>query len=440
MSIPLTNTDLSAATAGSTGIIDLTRVGVGAGGVSSYPGTLNTPAHLFMFNESGCALTLTFGQTGNGFKLPAGAWTLVPLPMGEYQIKWSVDFLISGGPISLLLCTYYAPGEPTPSSFSLGNSPIGGAVTTSTGGNVATSLVNDGNTNGTVIIESTVAGDSSSAVLLTNGGQLTLGSAAHNGTLTVVSTYQGNFTIDINGFVTIPSRLLVNLLVALTGNDLALNVGPTHKIQQQVNNVNTASVDGTGLNVQSGNLNMSSGGFVQATGANDLILNAPTNQVIRNRINNVDQTVLSATALAVSQAINSNAAAFATLNGSVSGTCTFFMPFQGSGYKYVYVNWNNYRDASNRSVALPVQLNNFQYYILSDIGVSGDGGIQFLNNVTAQSMNVLSTIASTGGSGSNVTSVYKYSVGSLNTTTPVDHLNILSSLNPHTGSMQIFGV
>lgn len=133
---------------GSEGSIDLTQVGVGAGGVSANPSLLNKPANLFLFNESGCLLTITFEQTGNGFKLPAGGWTLTPLPMGEYQINWSVDFLLGGAPINLLVGTYYAPGEPTPSTFSLGNSPIGGNVITG----AATTITNQGNPIGTPVI------------------------------------------------------------------------------------------------------------------------------------------------------------------------------------------------------------------------------------------------------------------------------------------------
>ncbi len=52
----------------------------------------------------------------------------------------------------------------------------------------AANIVNDGNSAGTGIIESTVSGDTSSAVLLTNDAQLTLGDAAHAAVVTLKGT------------------------------------------------------------------------------------------------------------------------------------------------------------------------------------------------------------------------------------------------------------
>jgi hypothetical protein len=176
MSIPLPNVDLSSAVVGSKGFIDLKNVGAGAGGVSANPSMQNSPPTLVMFNDSGCTLTITYAQTGNGFKMPAGAWIPAPLPPGENQINWSVDFVLQNAPISLLLCTYYAPGENIPTSFTLGNSPIGGAVQ-ATGGGVVTAdhLINTTNApSSAAIIQIQETGSTGTQVFADNQGNFTV--------------------------------------------------------------------------------------------------------------------------------------------------------------------------------------------------------------------------------------------------------------------------
>lgn len=68
--------------------------------------------------------------------------------------------------------------------------PVPGGV------NVASSIKNDGNPAGTQIVESTVLGDGSSAVILTNTGVLTLGDAANPGDLNLLGA--GNPAIDLS--------------------------------------------------------------------------------------------------------------------------------------------------------------------------------------------------------------------------------------------------
>jgi hypothetical protein len=72
--------------------------------------------------------------------------------------------------------------------------PVKGAV------NVASSIKNDGNVAGTQVIESTVLGDGSSAVIITNDAQVTFGDAAHNAVLTILGNLleTGNITLTGN--------------------------------------------------------------------------------------------------------------------------------------------------------------------------------------------------------------------------------------------------
>lgn len=71
---------------------------------------------------------------------------------------------------------------------------------TNIAGSSATSIVNDGNAAGNAILESTVQGDGTSAVKLTNDGTLTIGNGTHNGT---VSLDNGKIKTDGNGNLTV---------------------------------------------------------------------------------------------------------------------------------------------------------------------------------------------------------------------------------------------
>lgn len=79
------------------------------------------------------------------------------------------------------------------------NTNIGNSVNTVGGG--SNFIQNDANNTGTSIMEATVSGDSASAVSLTNDAIMTLGSAAHKGSLTALGPVngQGGLVAGTNG-------------------------------------------------------------------------------------------------------------------------------------------------------------------------------------------------------------------------------------------------
>jgi hypothetical protein len=78
----------------------------------------------------------------------------------------------------------------------------------------ATNLVNHGNAANTQIIEATVSGDSSSAVKLTNDGDLVLGNTTYHGS---ISSDNGAFHTDGSGNVTCNS-ITGGGTLSVTGN------------------------------------------------------------------------------------------------------------------------------------------------------------------------------------------------------------------------------
>lgn len=191
--IPLTPIDLSAATVNGTGLIDFSKALPSASPrLGADPSKWAT---LQVFNESGCGLQVMFPGTGHGAYVPAGRWGDLPIPPGVDTADYTVLYIVSGGQVNSLLCTYYAPGEPVPSAGALGNSPTGisGAVTTS--GSSGTAFIkNDGNAPATSIIESTPSDQSSSATSINNDGSGFWRVLSANVLRTVVNVVRGNNT------------------------------------------------------------------------------------------------------------------------------------------------------------------------------------------------------------------------------------------------------
>lgn len=133
MSIPLPTVSLASVAINQSGVVSFANVGISAGGVSANPGVVQNAGTVLIFNESGSGLMITFNTSQSGFYLPAGAWQPIPIKAGETGYQWTVIYNLPNPPVTLLLTTYYYPGEPIPSQPTLGNSPIGigGSITTS---------------------------------------------------------------------------------------------------------------------------------------------------------------------------------------------------------------------------------------------------------------------------------------------------------------------
>jgi hypothetical protein len=120
--------------------VDLTSASVGQNFTINFqtyvkvsPMDTTVTATLAMFNESGCGLNLLFAASGNTHYLPAGAWGKFAVAFNDGSATATVTYVLPNPPVNTLNTIYYAPGEPVPDNFTLGNSPIGigGTITTS---------------------------------------------------------------------------------------------------------------------------------------------------------------------------------------------------------------------------------------------------------------------------------------------------------------------
>lgn len=124
MSIPLSAIDLTSAVVGTTGVINLQNIQP-----SASPKKTNQPDRLYFYNESGCGLLCNWGQSQSGFRLPAGAWKVVPVIPGETVLNYIVEYVIPNASVSKLLAEYFDANEDLPQLI-LGNSPVGGGTVT----------------------------------------------------------------------------------------------------------------------------------------------------------------------------------------------------------------------------------------------------------------------------------------------------------------------
>lgn len=161
---------------------------------------------MVVYNESNISLQFTF-QSGATAYVPAWTAMLFHGPFGNVNVAWQQQTVLTGGgsaPLSQVVVETYACNEPLPGTFPaplVRQTNIGNSVPLSTS---ATSISNDGNSANTSIIESTVSGDSGSAVSISNNGVVAIGTTANPGSITVkgtLSTDNGAFTTDGTGIL-----------------------------------------------------------------------------------------------------------------------------------------------------------------------------------------------------------------------------------------------
>lgn len=169
---------------------------------------------------------------------------------------------VTSGPI---LITEYITGEELPKgqwpiSIPYQNVSANLSITT------AQYVKDDVDSAGTVFVESTVSGDASSSVSITNDGKLTLGTTARAGQLFINNGFGvDNTGIDASGNVNVGngSHITTNAINANALNDLALNVNAGQRIVDSINGVPTFRTDVNGANLLSGSMNFIAGSLTR---------------------------------------------------------------------------------------------------------------------------------------------------------------------------------
>ena len=174
---------------------------------------------MVVMNESNVNLIFTFAN-GDTTQVPAWQSRLYCRHDGNSDVKWAQQTVLvaSGAPVSQVIVETFAQHEEIIEGYPaplVRQTNVGNMVTTVGGG--SSFVQNDSNAAGTSIVESTVLGDSGSAVSLTNDGVLTIGTAAHPGH---VSLDHAKITSDGSGNLTIQELIAVaaGLGLSVTGS------------------------------------------------------------------------------------------------------------------------------------------------------------------------------------------------------------------------------
>lgn len=233
MSIPLPTVNLTGVSVNQSGTVSFGNIGVSAGGVSSNPANTKGAGTILIYNESGSGLMITFQTSQSGFYLPAGGWQPIPIKAGETGYVWTVIYNLPNPPVTLLLTTYYFPGEPIPNQPTLGNSPIG------IGGTISTSSVqtlsNETNSSQTLVIDIGQVGHTQLITINSDGSflwQILVAGTAH-------TLMQGSLTADflrlgqVGDEVSVVDQIRVSGKTTLAAN---LDMTPGNNIIQANNN------------------------------------------------------------------------------------------------------------------------------------------------------------------------------------------------------------
>jgi hypothetical protein len=360
-----------------------------------------TPYHMTIPNP-GLVQQVKF-TNGTQFDITATGYgmsgqTTIPAGM-EYMLYGSdnqqgfinftaTDNLNVGGQ-GVLNATGYLVGEQMPQGSWPVAIPAQRVIASSFAGQViATNLVNVGNALTQNVIQVQPAGDSGNTFSVDNAGNVTIGDALHGGGLSVV----GNIIVGGN----VAGNGTQNLKLDSNGTSRA--------IQFDVNNVQKAFVDNTGLVMNTpitnatggitnptwtGGMNLSGGlyihdsaingdsnspniNFQTASGAGH-VLQFLTNAVLRMSIQDTQVQIVNSDLNALQKIIagdqiQPNDAVFSTVNGSVSGVADLWCPIWGSALKMGWVNLrNNFNTAAAVTLLFPTPQMNFAWYVSGDI-------------------------------------------------------------------------
>ena len=351
MPITLPTVDLTGASVGTTGSVSFNPAGPTAT-LRQY----TQPAHIQIYNESGCGLNITFKESGGVLFLPAGAWQTITLPISESGFSYAVTYTLSNPNVSVLVCIYYQPGEAVPTIAALGNSPIGGGIV----GTNANELVNTGNTPGTIIVNVQPSDAATATWSADNSGNLTIKSD-NAGVLTTLlqliagptpavklfavgqqvevlgNLWADGFSGSSNGIYSNNGTYYgtdgTNTIIAASGTSGTGNtrIQNTDKISLQVpGGTDQVGITSTNCNI-SGNLHVNSGSIYGSDLSNTIIAATGTSGTGNTRIQNTDQINLQVPGGTSQVTITSSGCSFSHSINLVVGSLGQLTKFSGTG-------------------------------------------------------------------------------------------------------------
>lgn len=320
---------------------------------------VNPCSVMVLFNHSLYGLVLTFPDGSTG-RLPPWYFRYYYLAMPG-NVQWAQEFSLasSGAPISLVTGELYEPSEAEKRTFTEGPLPlqlnIGNTVNTNTGTN---QVINDGNLLMSVL-EATLQGSSGSNALINNDGSF--------------------------AFSQFVSSVYTQLLSLAPGASPLLKIGKGLVFQ---------AVDASGANAS--NVFGIDGGsrtFLQAQNTGNQIAFYDKNGVNMLTVDGTNKTL-------------NLAGVVQTVNGDTSGTAQVIEGIIGPYKLTLYIQTNYRQVGTGQNITLKSPFSSFAF-----VGNMGAGGVAFKQAGTAQTLQIVTAIASGGGTSTPVTAINTSSIG-----------------------------
>lgn len=353
------------------------------------PGNLQSEniGWIVLLNES--PYTLTFFAGGMQLSIPA--WDEYPIQVAKrvngqiivlssFSLPITIEsMLLASLPSSQstqLVVSFFALGEVPPSTSPRNlnrQTWIPNNVNT-VGNNVSNILQNDGSTPGTQFLESTPSDAVSSTWSFKNDGT------------GFVKGDNGGVLTQILQFVAGANPGLIfgnhNALGATIDSTIGLNMKPD-------NDVHRAQVIAPNSGTQSANLL-------------EVYDNVPNLQLFIGPLGQ----------LGLNKPLNYNQSG-TVLNGGTSGTVTVNEVFSGTPFKVVLGKLNNFRTgASAQNLTLPTAFVNGALIFTGSIGTSAqNGGFSCLSSGVAQNIDIITSLATTGGGVTGQNTIFTRSIG-----------------------------
>lgn len=160
-----------------------------------------TAGVVVIYNESQCGLIVTLNNSQRSFRVPAGAWS-DPIPTGttnviDTSLSAVVEYTLSNPVVMQVAADYFGPGEPIILSHVLGNSPVGGQITTMAAlpiDLVSAKAFPVNNSTATTIISQQMPSGSPPLVIVSL--DFVVGSTnTNNGSITITVSFTSNITL-----------------------------------------------------------------------------------------------------------------------------------------------------------------------------------------------------------------------------------------------------
>lgn len=298
--------------------LDLTSQAIGFSGTIDFsqfmkfdPMNLQNAANIWLFNESGAGLDIKFLQSGNAHYLPAGGWGFFAVAPNDAQVQATITYLLPNPPVSQLNAIYYAPGEPLPQSFTLGNSPIGIGGTVNTSG--VNTLSNESNAANTLVVD--------------------VGTSGNNNLLDIFNDhFIWKVLQGINPHTVLQGQSAGNPLLIGQAGDISEVLGKL-TVDQLLTAAAGLSISANGLSVVGGETTDT----LSVTGTSTLTGDATFNGKV-----------------VASPTVN-------TVNGS-SGSISIFIPIWGAGLKIMLLLYNSFANTSVLSFNFPSAMSGGLYF------------------------------------------------------------------------------